>query len=440
MYKEFKNTFVLALPLIVGNLGQVLLGVIDSMMVGQLGPVELAASSFANNIFHIPLIILFGVSSAISINVAQAFGAGRPQETGLYWLHGLYVLLALSFGIVFCLIFLSFNLSLFNQPLEVTETSKAYFQVITWSLIPIVVFQGARQFCDGHSNTLAPTVILSIGLLINVFLNWILIFGKLGFPEYGLVGAGYATFISRVLIVFIVLHYIFRSQKYKTSFSNLKARAYDLFYTRAILRIGIPSGMQYMFEVVAFSTAGFMMGWISTQALAAHQIAISLATMTFVSALGISIGTSIRIGQSVGKKDIALARKIGVSSSLFTLMGMSLFAVLFILLRYQLPQFFIDDIEVITMAASLLIVAGIFQIFDGLQAVMLGALRGFSDVRIPTLITFLSWWVMAMPLCYALAFVFNFDHIGVWAGLASTLAFASIFLMIRFHIISKNQI
>jgi MATE family multidrug resistance protein len=286
--------------------------------------------------------------------------------------------------------------------------------------------------------------IIIICNLFNVFLNWVLIYGNLGFPPLGLNGAGWATLISRVLMGLVIAYYVWKSPRYRDYQVSLKLHSFSYPMISKMLRIGVPTGFQFIFEVGAFSTAAIMMGWIGVTALAAHQIAINLASISYMMASGLSAAAMVRVGNQLGKKDIKTLREVGFTS--FGMVGLFMLcsAFLFIIFRNFLPSLYIDDLTVIEMSSGLLIIAGLFQLSDGIQVVGLGALRGMSDVRVPTVVTLVAYWVIGLPLGYLFAFVFDYGAKGIWYGLLIGLTVTGVLLLARFNRLSarliKNQL
>jgi MATE family multidrug resistance protein len=435
---ELKLTLKMAVPIIFGQVGQVLMGVTDSAMVGPKGAVSLAASSFVNNILSIPFVFFIGLAACISVQVSQSVGAKNVEQIRKSFWHGLLVSGISAIVISLGLLWLQNHLSIFNQPAEVVRESRGYFIVMCLSLIPMIIFHSFKVFCDAFSNTTIGPVILFSTLVANIFLNWILIYGNWGAPELGLLGAGLATLICRILMAIAIVIHVYKSDKYKIYVSGLLKSVTEMKEIIQSLKIGLPSGLQYLFEVGAFAGAGIMMGWISTEVLAAHQIAISLATLTFMIAMGIGYASSVRVGQVYGEGDYLRVRNIGFSSIYFIAGLEVLFMVMFFLLRDFLPTLYIQDPAVIIVASQLLIYAGLFQIVDGIQTVGIGILRGMSDVNIPTVITLLAYWALGLPLALVLTFSLNLTYVGIWSALAGALSFAAIFLVYRFHVVTNK--
>ena len=351
------------------------MGVADSVMVGHIGKESLAAASLGNSVFVIFLTFGLGISYGITPLVARADGEKNTQSIMELSSHGLIVNVITSLILFLLLLITSFSFPYLDQPEIVVSIAKPYFLIISLGIIPFMIFQNFRQFAEGLSYTRQAMVITVSGNLINIGLNYILIFGKLGFPAYGLTGAGIATLTSRVIMAIGMAAFILyekRFKKYRSDFNPASIKKYIL---KRILSIGLPSGFQFIFEVGAFSSAAIMVGWIGTASLAAHQIAISLASITYMMATGLAAATTIRVGNQWGKKDLEMLRSVGFTGMVMSIMFMGTAAVLFITFKDYFPTLYINDPEVIGIATNLLVIAAFFQISDGLQVVCLGALR-----------------------------------------------------------------
>jgi MATE family multidrug resistance protein len=436
-YKEdFKTTFSLAYPVMLSQLGQVMVGVADNVMVGRLGAIPLAAASLANSIFFLILMFGIGISMAVTPMVAAADGEGKIGKIGRYLSHGFVINGFASLVLFLVILGLSPGLKWLGQPEEVVVLAIPYLLIVTFSLVPFMFFQTYKQFIEGLSQTKQAMYITVLFNLVNVGLNWLLIYGNWGFPELGLNGAGWATLIARILMAFAIYLYVTRSARYRQILRNFRLRNIQLPILKKMLRIGIPTGLQFVFEVGAFSTAAIMMGWIGVNALAAHQIAINLASVSYMMASGLSAAAMVRVGNQLGKNDIAKLRQVGFTIFGMVALFMAVFALFFLLFRNYLPLLYIDERPVIEMASTLLIIAGFFQLSDGLQVVGLGALRGLSDVRVPTLVTLVAYWVIGLPLGYLLAFYLKWNELGIWIGLLTGLTLTAVMLIYRFHSLS----
>lgn len=435
--QELKTTLILAFPIVLSQLGQLAFGIMDTAMVGRIGALPLSASAFVNNVCNIPMVFALGVSSAVSVLIAKSFGEKNYKNCGKILNNSLLFIGAITLIIILGLLFLTPHLSIFQQPQEVLRESISYYKMIIWSILPFILFFILKHFSEGVSHPTIPLLFLATGLIVNFILNALLIYGLFGFPELGLYGAGIATLLSRIFVVIGLYIYLLKSKtftKYNLSFSKAHINSDTV---KDVARIGIPSGFSYLFEVAAFAGSGIMIGWLGTKALAAHQIALQIASTTFMVALGLSFAVGVRVGQLKGQQDSIGLRRVGIGA--FTFIGISLgfIGLLILLFRNILPSFFISDLEVETMAAQLLIIVCLFQIFDSTQAVAMSALRGLQDVKVPTVIAFFAYWVVALPLGYYLAFKMDYKHIGIWSALGISLFVSSTLLVTRF--LSKSN-
>ncbi|TXE13363.1 MATE family efflux transporter [Algoriphagus aquimarinus] len=437
---HFKTTFILAFPVVLSQLGQVLVGVADSMMVGRMGAVPLAAASLGNSIFFVILMFGMGISMGITPLVSVAEGKGKFKRIGHLFQHGLWINIATAVLLTVVVIGLSQGLHFLNQPEEVVILTIPYLYIITASLLPFMIFQSFKQLAEGISQTKQAMYVTIFCNVVNVFLNWVLIYGNLGFPEMGLNGAGIATLISRVLMPIMMGLYVLRSKRYSVFNLQLGLGKLRFLLLNRILKIGVPTGFQFIFEVSAFSAAAIMMGWIGVNALAAHQIAINLASVSYMMVSGLSTAGMIRVSNQIGRNNFKTMREAGMVVFGMALVFMAITGLVFILMRSYLPTLYINNDEVVAMSASLLIIAGMFQLSDGIQVAGLGVLRGMEDVQFPTIITLVAYWVIGLPLGYFLAFELGMAEKGIWYGLLIGLSITAIVLFYRFYKLSNRMI
>jgi MATE family multidrug resistance protein len=441
---EIRPLLLLALPITAGQAGQMMMSITDSIMIGQVGTVPLAASALVTAIVHILMIPGLGLISPVSVKVAQSVGSGERSAIGQYLRHGIFLGAASGtlFAVILCLCLPLLNL--LGQPPEVVREAGAYYVLIAVSIIPILIFHAQKQYCEGLHKAAAPMWILLGGILLNVVLNWVLIYGNLGAPVLGLAGAGYATLISRWVIVFGLWAWIAKREPFRSDMPASWWTPLESAKVRILLGMGIPVAFQYSFEVTAFSVAGLFMGALGAIPLAAHQIALSLAGFTFMFPLGISIAASVRVGQAHGASELDRLRAIGRAGHVCSVCIMGTTALSFILFGEWFALGFTspDDpaaAAVVALASTLLIIAGIFQLFDGTQVVSVGALRGLNDVKIPTLMIFCAYWLFTIPLAWALAFPLELGANGVWIGLACGLAVSATLLTSRFEQLARQH-
>jgi MATE family multidrug resistance protein len=436
--KHIVSTVQLAYPVIIGQLGIIMMGVVDSLMVGKLGAAPLAAAALGNSLTFIVLIIGIGVSMAVTPLVAIAVGAHKFEDCGIYFRQSLLVNTIFSILLAVLIFFAADLIQYFDQPLDVQFQAGSYMRILGFSSLPLMLFQTYKQFIEGLSIMRPAMIIALLANIINAFTNWLLIFGNWGFPELGLDGAGWATFASRGFMAAAIMLFVMNTKFFRQYDVSFHFKSINWSVIKKILSLGLPSGFQYFFEVGAFSFAVVMVGWLGTVQQAAHQIAINLASISFMAVLGISVAGSIRVGNAVGKKDIEETRQAGFTASLLGAAVMTFAGIIFVLLRDFLPTLYVSDETVISYASSLLIIAALFQISDGMQAVGIGILRGLTDVKIPTAITFIAYWIVGLPVGYLLGFNFELGVQGVWIGLLLGLTTSAILLTLRFNVRSKH--
>ena len=447
--REFRYNLKLAYPVMIGMLGHTFVQFIDNVMVGQLGTAELAAISLGNSFVFIAMSIGIGFSQAITPLIAEADGAKKDNDISGIFEHSFLICLILGL-ILFTVVFLNRNLLYFmNQPIEVVKLASPYLFWVSFSLISIVTFQSFRQFADGLSFTKAAMYSTLLGNVINVILNFFLIFGLWIFPKLGVEGAAIGTLISRIcMLIFIVVYLKLHKKlsKYIKRFFPSKVQIQRL---KKIIYLGLPSALHSFFEVAFFISAVWMAGIIGKNSQAANQIALNLASMTYMVALGVGVAAMIRVGNQRGMMNFIKLREVALSTLLLIIIIDIFFCVIFLILNDYLPLLYLnlgdsnnltDVNEVIELASKLLIIAGVFQLFDGIQAVVLGALRGMQDVNKPALIIFLSYGLIGFPTSYFLGFYTNLSVVGIWIGLMTALFSSSLFLFLRFNYLSKKTI
>ena len=420
----------LSFPIMISQLGHITVGVFDSLMIGKVSVSQLAAVSLATSIFSFILLFCIGLSYGITPLISSSDRGKKYVSSILY--NGMLV------NVISCILLVSFViltkhlLSYLGQDAEVLFHTYSYLDIICISLIPLILFQTFKQFIEGLGFTKPSMYISVISNVINVVLNAVLIFGLFGFPRLEIIGAAYATLISRVIMFLLILIYCLNDRRFskyilKTTFLvNLK-------HIKDIFRIGFASGLQYIFEVGAFSVATVITGSIGAIHLAAHQIVLNLASISYMIASGIGSASMISLSYFDGKRNFEDMRRSGFASFLLVFILMMVSALIFIMFRNYLPVLYVDDSSVINIASTLLIIAGLFQISDGIQAVGLGILRGIRDIKKPTIVTFISYWIISIPLSYFLGIEYGYGVYGIWIGLSVGLTLAAIFHVTRFN-------
>ena len=447
--REFKYNLKLSFPVMIGMLGHTFVQFIDNIMVGQLGTAELAAISLGNSFVFIAMSIGIGFSSAITPLVAEADGAKKEDDVSRIFEHSFLICLILGI-VLFLSVFLNRNLLYsMNQPLEVVELASPYLFWVSMSLITIVTFQSFRQFADGLSFTRAAMYSTLVGNAINVILNFFLIFGFWIFPKLGVEGAAIGTLISRICMLTFIIFYLKLHKKLSKYIKKFFPSKVEIKRVKKILYLGLPSALHSLFEVAFFVSAVWMSGFIGKNSQAANQIALNLSSMTYMVALGVGVAAMIRVGNQRGMMNFKKLREVALSTLLLIIIIDIFFCFIFLTFNDSLPLLYLDssdpsgfnDVsEVLKIASNLLIVAGVFQLFDGIQAVVLGSFRGMQDVIKPAIIIFFSYGILGFPISYTLGFYTSLGMVGIWIGLLSGLFFSSLFLFLRFNYLSKKII
>ncbi|MFS4483015.1 MATE family efflux transporter [Hyunsoonleella sp. 2307UL5-6] len=447
--KEFTYNWKLAAPVMLGMLGHTFVSFVDNIMVGQLGTAELAAVSLGNSFMFIAMSLGIGFSTAITPLIAEADAEQNFKTGKSFFKHGLFLCTILGV-LLFLLVFFSKPLLyVMKQPAEVVALAIPYLELVAVSLIPLIIFQGFKQFSDGLSMTKQPMYATLLANIVNIGLNYVLIFGKFGFPELGIVGAAYGTLVSRVVMVAYLWFLLQQNQASQHYVSKLKLFVLDKVVLNKIFNLGMPSAMQMFFEVAIFTAAIWLSGLLGKNPQAANQIALNLASMTFMVAMGLSVTAMIRVGNQKGLKRYNELRRIAHSIFLFGLLFAISFALMFLFFHEQLPKIYLDyndttnaldNKEVLAIASKLLLVAAIFQISDSIQVVVLGALRGLQDVKIPMLLIFVAYGMVGFPVSWFMGKADALGSVGIWFGLLAGLTVAAILLYIRFNYLTKKLI
>ncbi len=423
-----------------GSIGHLLVGLVDDIMVGHLGPIKLAATSLGNSLIFIAISIGIGFSFSITPLISESDGAKDYKKGRLQFQHSMILMSILAVVLVLFLFLLKPILFHLHQPPEVVKLAIPYFQVVAISMFPMIIFQGLKQFTDGLSQTQYAMQATLITNAVNVALNFMLIYGWWIFPKMGIVGAAIGTLVSRVIMVLFMLYIIRSKKRFKPYLKLLSKEELNTSIFKKIINLGIPSALQMLFEVGVFTASILLAGVIGAFPQAANQIAIKMSATTFMVSIGIGVATTIRVGNQKGLQKFKDLRRIALSNMLLIGLIMMVFSFLFFILKDTLPLMFTQNIEVIKIASSLLIVAGIFQISDGIQAIVLAALRGLQDVIVPTYITFFAYWVIGFPISYYLGLHTELKTIGIWIGLLISLTLSALLLFLRFQYLSRKLI
>jgi MATE family multidrug resistance protein len=433
MSSEAFPTIRLAVPIIIGELAQMSLHIIDSAMVGAISYKQLAATSLVVSAVNIPFVIGIGMTISVSQMVSMAHGRRDSAQVSHYLFNGFLLCTLTALIISLSMVFGRNILYHLGQDPDVVELALPFMKLIGLSIIPMLLFMTLKQFTDGLEYTKTAMLLSLCAVPVNVFLNWLLIYGNLGFPRLELVGAGWATLITRTLLFVVLAAIVFRHRTFSRYIAVSRSQWYLKMKTqRELLHIGIPSSLQIGMEAGAFGVSAIIIGTIGAVAQAAHQIAISCASFTFMVSMGLSQAGSIRTSNAFGRRDKRKILEIGKSTLLTALLYGTFCAIMFIVFRKQLPVFFNSNPAVVQLATLLLLYAAVFQISDSTQAVGAGLLRGVKDVKTPTWLIAVAYWVIGLPSGYFFAFILDMGAAGMWLGFIAGLSFAAIFLSTRF--------
>ncbi len=442
-YKSYyKDNLVLAMPIVLSQLGHTLVHMADGMIVGHFaGTVQLAAVSLVNSLFMLILVLGLGISYGLTPLIAQANGGDNKVECGKLISNSLLINLIASV-ILYSLVLVVyyFVIDHLKQSPDVVMHAKPYLMFMGVSIFPLMIFQVFKQFTEGLGFTKQAMLISIWGNLVNVILGIIFVKGMFGITPMGVSGVGLSTLIDRILMAIAMGAYVFNSKNFKAYLTEFKLFSFDFGRIKKITKLGAPVALQYSFEISAFSGAGILIGSIGKVEQAAHFTALSLAAFTYMLATGIANSATIKTGNNFGSKNFGPLRFSAIASYHIVIVFMSFTALIFMLANNYLPYIYTSDQTVITIAAQLLILAGFFQLFDGTQVVGLGVLRGLGDVNMPTFITFLSYWVIGIPVGYILGIELKMGVEGIWYGLTFGLLTASILLFIRFQNRTKKLV
>lgn len=433
MKKEAYSTIHLAIPIIIGELAQMALHIIDSAMVGAISYKQLAATSLVISALNIPFVMGIGMTISVSQMVSMAHGQKDARRVSHYLFNGFWLCFATAVIISLSMVFGRNILNYLGQDPEVVELSLPFMKLLGISMIPMLMFMTLKQFTDGLEYTRTAMLLSLCALPVNVFLNWLLIYGNLGFPRLGLTGAGWATLITRTLMFVVLAAIVLRHHRFREFIAHAKTEwRFSRSTLKMLLSIGVPSSLQIGTEAGAFAISGILIGTMGAVSQAAHQIALSCAALTFMVSMGLSQAGSIRTSNAFGAKNRIRIALIGKSTLLTGLIYGVVCAISFVWLRNVLPPVFTDNLAVIDLASVLLLLAGVFQISDATQVIGAGLLRGIKDVSIPTYLVAIAYWLIGLPSGCLFAFTFHMGAPGMWLGFIAGLTMAGVLLSFRF--------
>ena len=422
---------------------------IDNIMVGKLDPINLAAVSLGNSYIFVAMSLGIGFSAAITPIVAEAHSERNNEKLKTSFINGFILCLFLGIFLYGSILLLKGTLIYLDQPQEVVRLALPYIDIVAISLIPLLLFQALKQFVDGLSKTIYPMYATVLANIINVIINYILIFGMLGFPKLGIIGAAIGTLVSRFIMFSFLFYMLMNKEIIYDYISDLKSFVYNRFMIKKILSLGFPTSLQMFFEVGLFTSAIWLSGLLGEIPQSANQIVLNISSMTFMVASGLSVSAAIRAGNQKGLKNYKELKRISLSILLLGICFASIFSLVIYLLRDYLPYIYIDinnqenyfeNIRIVSIASKLFIIVAIFQLVDSAQVIVLGTLRGMQDVKIPTIIVFIAYWIIGFPISFILGDESLMAESGIWIGLLSGLTFSSLFLYLRFLYLTNKMI
>ncbi len=436
----YKRNINLAVPVMITQAGQMVVQMADNIMVGHLGTAPFAGVSFANSIFVIGMAFCICFTQGLTPHAGQCFGSGNYKDVTKYFQNALVLNILLSIGVVVIMGSVIPFMEFMGQDADILVYAQSYYKMMLFSILPFILFFTIRNFSEGIGITKYAMYITISANVINILLNWILIFGKFGIPQMGVSGAALATLISRIIMLICFAIVIFRIKEYKRFTSLFEKNFIDKEKLKALFSTSMPIAVQGLIEVTAFSLSGIMVGWFGKTALAAHQIAMTMSTFSFMIAQGIGAAATIRVSHQLGEKDYPATRKAGFAAMHLATAFMGLAGILYIVFKNQIPLMFTTDTQVIPLASTLLIMCAIYQIFDALQLSGLACLRALMDVKIPLIFSTFSYYFLCLPCGYLLGHTLRLGPVGIWIGLMTGLLFASILFLYRFNRITEKLI
>lgn len=436
--QPYKDLLKLGMPLVIGQLGMIIIGFADTLMIGHHSTLELAAASFVNSMVNLAIIFSTGFAYGLTPIVGSLFGQGKKEDAGRMLKNSLTANLLVAFILCLILGILYLNLGNLGQPEELLPYMRPYFLILLSAMPFVLLFNAFRQFTDGITDTKVSMFMLLGGNVVHIISNYLLIYGKCGLPELGLTGAGVSTLLVRVLMVMAYILLISRSKRYAINRKGfLKGRINKTDFLK-LTKLGIPVACQMGMETASFGLSVIMVGWLGSIALAAHQVMLAISQLCFMMLYGMGSATAVRISYFYGQKEIKKVRSTA-NTGFHIILLMTLCTILpILLLRNVLGGWFTDDVHVSVLVAQLVLMLALYQFGDGLQITFANALRGITDVKLIMLFSFIAYFVISLPAGYLFGFVFGWGLIGIWAAFPFGLTSAGIMFYLRFRYKTKQ--
>lgn len=431
--QELVAMTVLAVPVVLSELGWTAQGIVDTIMVGKLGPAAIGAVALGNAVYFVPALFGMGMLLGLDTLVAQACGRHDHDECHRWLAQGVYLACIVTPPLMLLLFLASFAFERFGISPEVAAPAAAYLRILTWGTLPLMLYGGTRRYLQGVGQVRVVSVTIVAANLLNWFGNWLFIYGKWGMPALGVNGSAYSTLVTRVFIALALLGFSWRYERQRGHPLFRHWPGPHLTRLRELVRLGAPAAGQILLEVGAWNLATFSAGWLPPVALATHQIVFNYASLTYMVPLGVSAAAAVSVGHAVGAEDGARARRAGWLGLGLATSFMLLAAVVFLVAPGPLIALYTRDPAVMAVGPGLLGLAAAFQIFDGIQTVSTGALRGLGETRIPMLANLVGYWVLGLPLGLTLCFAMHWGIYGLWIGILAALVIIASLLLVRWR-------
>ncbi len=432
--QHYRETLRLGLPVILAQLGQITVGLADNMMIGHIGGIELAAASFANTLFAVMLLFAMGFAMSLTPMAGEAYGKKDYNKIASFLKNGFTANMSITIIFLIAVTLCYYIMPFMGQPASIIPMSQSYFLILGLSVPPLMFFLTGKQIAEGMANTKVAMYITLIANIVNIIGNYLFINGKLGVPYMGLNGAGIGTLLSRVFMAIAMIFVFYKYKKFRKVSTLLTKTTHCLVTIKQIFKIGLPLGLQIVSESAAFIVATIMMGWLGEKGLAAHQIAFCLSTLGYMIYQGIGVSTTIRVSNILGKQTYCELPIASKASSRITVLLVIIISSFFFLFRHQLPYLFTDDPEIATLTTQFILWLIAYQLFDALQIVYSGVLKGLSDVKIPGIMVFICYFMIAIPISYFAAFKWGWDEIGIWMGFPVGLGACALLFYFRLRV------
>ncbi len=437
--RHYKNILSLGIPIVIGQLGIILVGFADNIMVGQFSANHLAAASFVNGVFNIPIFFGLGFSYGLTPLVGQMYGAKDNLRVSQYLKNSLYVNAFITLLLSFAMLLVYLNIEKFGQPVELIPIIKPYFLLHLVSLIFVMMFNSFKQFSDGINNSRTPMYIMLTANVVNVVGNYLLVYGKLGLPAMGVVGAGVATLLSRVLMLLLFVVVFFFRHEFADYAQSFKCATINKLDILLLNKMGWNVGIQMGLETSLFSIAAIMIGWLGAMALAAHQVLVTVSTLGFMLYYGIGAALSVRVSNHYGRGDMKLVKTTSMAG-FHIIFSLALCASLvFFFLKDYLGPMFTANHEVGEMVSLLVWMLILYQFGDALQITYANVLRAVGDVTSLSVVSVVAYLFVAIPVCYICGFIFDWGILGIWVGFPVGLSVAGIIFALRFHYLLRKH-